>query len=219
LEEALEFIQDALVRFASDQDDPWHPYLLVTEGNVYCLLGRFEEAEASFDKAMSELENRDDKRGILAIHGNRTILQLAKKDIRAAIRSALEVNRLSTTSRVYVVVRIAVLLAFGHLAVENGDLEAASILLGGVIGFRESLSLVMDPLDRLSLEGLGYRVSEKTNAKDRIAWMQIGRTINWESWFEALLPITSEDIFTSVPHRGLLIADPEALEAAQQTPV
>lgn len=207
-EDGLAFVQETI-----DTDKPedlglWYRYLHVHKGNILQCLGRFEEAREAYEIAQSRLEEAKDERGCVANLANQTALYLVWGKLREAVGTGLEINRRATAGRIYINTRGFTLLALGRLALEWGDPTLAAVFLGGHMAAREISGIVNDPVDEGAEKSLSDRIDAALPELERRAAIEKGRTVDWEPWFEAMMPLTADQIFETgaIPHLDLIQA-------------
>ncbi len=203
-EEALEHAQSALIR-GNPSLSPLFPYLFVVKGLCLACLERFDEAIVANREALRELSAVGNERGYLACLSNNLIIHCLSLQHETAIVVALELNRRATVPRIFLGVRSTVLEAFGHSALERGDYELASVFLGGVTGMQERSGMAGDPLDLLGQSAIRDRVESMVALPDRNVWVNQGRALDWEPWFQALVTVSPGDCEDDVPFRNLII--------------
>lgn len=205
-EEGLLFVQETIDEENEEELGVWYRYLHVQKGNLLLCLGRYEEAREALEISQSRLEASKDERGCVANLANQTALYVVWGKVNESLGTALEINRRATTNRVYITTRAFTLLAFGNLAIERGDPSLAAVFLAGQMAVREASGIVNDPVDQRAEDCLSDRVKAVLTEAERNAAMDKGRSVDWEPWFKAMVPVTVDQVFTahSIPHLDLI---------------
>lgn len=204
-EESLE-MTDQFLRVDNIDLDPIYPYFAVVKGLSLACLGRYASSVEASRRALRELSAVSNERGCLAALANIVITHCLAGEWDQALEVALELNRRSTAPRIYPGTRSAVLEAFGHCALERGERTLAAVFLGGVLEMRERSGMVADPLDALGEGTMKDAVEAALDQATRDPWIAKGRLLDWEPWFEALVPLALADCTDQVPFTELLLA-------------
>lgn len=199
----IEFIL-SVIDDPSIQDSEWHPYFYGQLGNSHTCLGNYAVALENYEIAQAGQNALGDERGCVAQCANKVILEMVQRKTDAAVAASLEMNRRSTVQQIFPSARNCVLFAMGHRALDLGDKELASILLGGGLAMREAAGIVPDPVDVLGENSLIDRVNVDVPEAEREQWMKKGRSIHWELYLQSLIPLTAADC-EQVPNRHLIL--------------
>ncbi|MBI1756988.1 MAG: hypothetical protein HYR64_07775 [Fimbriimonas ginsengisoli] len=168
-------------------------------GSILCLQGDYEGSMRQYQLCLDFRLRGGDTRGVIALYANMALLNVIQGNLRESVECALELNRRSTKSRIYLPAREVTLGTFCHVAVAAGDMILAALVAGGASRTRELSDIKHDPIDRLGDSAMRAQVEGKLPARELEERMREGSSIDWEPWYRAMVDVTVDDVFEGGP--------------------